>query len=87
MIDVAGPSFEASATMGRAPCCDKERINKGPWTEAEDTILSAYIKAHGEGCWRTLPKAAGNKTSTYISKQRNMQSYVIMMCKNVSHLL
>ncbi|CAK9864838.1 unnamed protein product [Sphagnum jensenii] len=45
--------------MGRAPCCDKQGINKGPWTEAEDTILSAYIKAHGEGCWRTLPKAAG----------------------------
>ncbi|CAK9205012.1 unnamed protein product [Sphagnum troendelagicum] len=45
--------------MGRAPCCDKPLINKGPWTEAEDTILSAYIKAHGGGCWRTLPKAAG----------------------------
>ncbi|CAK9265985.1 unnamed protein product [Sphagnum jensenii] len=45
--------------MGRAPCCDKEGLNRGPWTEAEDAILSAYIKAHGEGSWRTLPKAAG----------------------------
>jgi myb proto-oncogene protein len=46
--------------MGRAPCCDKEGLNRGPWTEAEDAILSAYIKAHGEGSWRTLPKAAGS---------------------------
>nr|ADL18407.1 P1 transcription factor [Eremochloa ophiuroides] len=45
--------------MGRAPCCEKAHTNKGAWTKEEDDRLVAYIKAHGEGCWRSLPKAAG----------------------------
>ncbi|KAL9259862.1 Transcription factor MYB3-like protein [Drosera capensis] len=45
--------------MGRSPCCERERMNKGAWTKEEDERLVGYIKAHGEGCWRSLPKAAG----------------------------
>ncbi|KDP22654.1 hypothetical protein JCGZ_02496 [Jatropha curcas] len=43
----------------RKPCCDKEGNNKGAWSKQEDQILIDYIKTHGEGCWRSLPKAAG----------------------------
>jgi len=45
--------------MGRSPCCEQAHTNKGAWTKEEDQRLVAYIKAHGEGCWRSLPKAAG----------------------------
>ncbi|TVU04643.1 hypothetical protein EJB05_47769, partial [Eragrostis curvula] len=45
--------------MGRSPCCEKAHTNKGAWTKEEDERLVAYIKAHGEGCWRSLPRAAG----------------------------
>lgn len=45
--------------MGRAPCCQKTLTNKGAWSKDEDEALVAYIQAHGEGCWRSLPKAAG----------------------------
>ncbi|KAK3125359.1 hypothetical protein QOZ80_7BG0603830 [Eleusine coracana subsp. coracana] len=45
--------------MGRAPCCDKAGLKKGPWTPEEDEKLVAYIKKHGQGNWRTLPKNAG----------------------------
>ncbi|KAH7445980.1 hypothetical protein KP509_01G031100 [Ceratopteris richardii] len=45
--------------MGRAPCCEKIGLNRGAWTREEDTKLIEYIAAHGEGNWRTLPKAAG----------------------------
>jgi len=45
--------------MGRSPCCEKAHTNKGAWTKEEDDRLIAYIKANGEGCWRSLPKAAG----------------------------
>ncbi|KAG6475429.1 myb-related protein 308-like [Zingiber officinale] len=47
------------STMGRSPCCEKAHTNRGAWTKEEDQLLIAYIKAHGEGCWRSLPKAAG----------------------------
>ncbi|CAK7352810.1 unnamed protein product [Dovyalis caffra] len=47
--------------MGRSPCCSKEGLNRGAWTALEDKILTAYIKAHGEGKWRNLPKRAGLK--------------------------
>ncbi|PUZ72467.1 hypothetical protein GQ55_2G396300 [Panicum hallii var. hallii] len=45
--------------MGRAPCCEKSGLKKGPWTPEEDDKLVAYIKKHGQGNWRTLPKNAG----------------------------
>uniref|UniRef100_A0A1J3IRE9 Transcription repressor MYB4 n=1 Tax=Noccaea caerulescens TaxID=107243 RepID=A0A1J3IRE9_NOCCA len=45
--------------MGRSPCCEKAHTNKGAWTKEEDERLKAYINTHGEGCWRSLPKAAG----------------------------
>ncbi|CAI0557486.1 unnamed protein product [Linum tenue] len=45
--------------MGRSPCCEKAHTNKGAWTKEEDDRLVAYIKSHGEGCWRSLPKSAG----------------------------
>eukprot|EP00249_Psilotum_nudum_P026924 c3396_g1_i1 orf=2-211(+) len=45
--------------MGRAPCCDKMGLKKGPWTTDEDQKLVAYIQEHGHGSWRALPKQAG----------------------------
>ncbi|KAF8399020.1 hypothetical protein HHK36_014886 [Tetracentron sinense] len=43
----------------RKPCCDKQDTNKGAWSKQEDQKLIDYIRAHGEGCWRSLPRAAG----------------------------
>nr|URH24711.1 MYB102 [Vaccinium corymbosum] len=45
--------------MGRAPCCEKNGLKKGPWTPEEDQKLIDYIHQHGYGNWRTLPKNAG----------------------------
>ncbi|KAK4265620.1 hypothetical protein QN277_026647 [Acacia crassicarpa] len=45
--------------MGRKPCCDKEGVNRGTWSVIEDGILSNFIKLHGEGKWRDIPKRAG----------------------------
>ncbi|XP_010936941.1 transcription factor MYB1 [Elaeis guineensis] len=47
--------------MGRRPCCSKVGLNRGSWSAQEDKILADYIKAHGEGKWRDLPKRAGLK--------------------------
>uniref|UniRef100_A0A6N2L1V3 Uncharacterized protein n=1 Tax=Salix viminalis TaxID=40686 RepID=A0A6N2L1V3_SALVM len=43
----------------RRPCCDKQHTNKGAWSQQEDQKLVDYIQEHGEGCWRSLPQAAG----------------------------
>ncbi|CAB4265155.1 unnamed protein product [Prunus armeniaca] len=43
----------------RKPCCDKQDTNRGAWSKQEDLKLIDYIRKHGEGCWRTLPQAAG----------------------------
>ncbi|XP_019180325.1 PREDICTED: myb-related protein Hv1-like [Ipomoea nil] len=45
--------------MGRAPCCEKEGLNRGRWTKEEDERLINYIHQNGEGSWRSLPKNAG----------------------------
>ena len=47
--------------MGRSPCCSKEGLNRGAWTAMEDRILKDYIKIHGDGQWRNLPKRAGER--------------------------
>lgn len=51
--------WSSTCEMGRSPCCEKAHTNKGAWSKEEDQVLIAYIRAHGEGCWRSLPKAAG----------------------------
>ncbi|XP_054780934.1 transcription factor MYB8-like [Prosopis cineraria] len=45
--------------MGRNPCNPKDSLNRGAWTAIEDQILTDYIKNHGQGKWRLLPKRAG----------------------------
>ncbi|XP_010531584.1 PREDICTED: transcription factor RAX3 [Tarenaya hassleriana] len=48
--------------MGRAPCCDKTAVKKGPWSPEEDTILKSYIEKHGTGGnWIALPQKIGLK--------------------------
>ncbi|KAF5763022.1 putative transcription factor MYB-HB-like family [Helianthus annuus] len=45
--------------MGRAPCCEKTSVKKGPWSHQEDRILMDYVTLHGHPNWRVLPKLAG----------------------------
>ncbi|GER26434.1 myb domain protein 17 [Striga asiatica] len=45
--------------MGRAPCCDKKGLKRGPWTPEEDKKLVSFINKNGHGSWRSLPKLAG----------------------------
>ncbi|XP_042410807.1 transcription repressor MYB6-like [Zingiber officinale] len=48
--------------MGRAPCCDKATVKRGPWSPEEDEKLKSYIDQHGTGDnWIALPKKIGLK--------------------------
>ncbi|KAI3974786.1 hypothetical protein MKX01_028046 [Papaver californicum] len=48
--------------MGRAPCCDKANVKKGPWSPDEDLILKQFIEKQGTGGnWISLPHRAGLK--------------------------
>ncbi|CAO2841740.1 unnamed protein product [Amaranthus hypochondriacus] len=48
--------------MGRAPCCDKANVKKGPWSPEEDAKLKAYIEKFGTGGnWIALPQKIGLK--------------------------
>ncbi|KAI4380551.1 hypothetical protein MLD38_006728 [Melastoma candidum] len=48
--------------MGRAPCCDKANVKKGPWSPEEDAKLKAYIDEYGTGGnWIALPQKVGLK--------------------------
>ncbi|KAL5079022.1 hypothetical protein RYX36_007443 [Vicia faba] len=44
---------------GRAPCCDKTQVKRGPWSPAEDLKLIAFVQKFGHENWRSLPKQAG----------------------------
>ncbi|CAA7407356.1 unnamed protein product [Spirodela intermedia] len=48
--------------MGKAPCCDKANVKKGPWSPEEDAKLKAYVERHGTGGnWIALPHKIGLK--------------------------
>ncbi|CAN1805228.1 Transcription factor RAX2 [Linum perenne] len=48
--------------MGRAPCCDKANVKRGPWSPEEDAKLKDYIDKHGTGGnWIAFPQKAGLK--------------------------
>jgi len=67
---------------GRAPCCDKSQVKRGPWSPAEDLRLIAFIQKHGHENWRALPKQAGqNLLSPSPSPSRSL--FLIM--ENIHH--
>nr|CAI46244.1 Myb-like protein [Humulus lupulus] len=46
--------------MGRAPCCDKTKVKRGPWSPEEDAALKHYMHNNGTGGnWIALPHKAG----------------------------
>ncbi|XP_056167216.1 transcription factor MYB1-like isoform X2 [Syzygium oleosum] len=45
--------------MGRSPCCAKQGMNRGAWSNDEDQILTDYVTLHGEGKWRKVSQNAG----------------------------
>jgi transcription factor MYB, plant len=48
------------SAMGRAPCCDKASVKKGPWSPEEDAKLKSYIEQNGTGGnWIALPQKIG----------------------------
>ncbi|KAI3967675.1 hypothetical protein MKX01_039585 [Papaver californicum] len=48
--------------MGRAPCCDKANVKRGPWSPEEDATLINYLEKNGtSGNWISLPQKAGLK--------------------------
>jgi hypothetical protein len=54
--------------MGRAPCCDKATVKKGPWSPEEDAMLKNYIEEHGTGGnWIALPHKIGKYKTQCVS--------------------
>lgn len=53
--------------MGRAPCCDKANVKKGPWSPEEDSALKAYIEKNGTGGnWIALPQKIGTRLNSLL---------------------
>ena len=62
--------------MGRAPCCDKGSVKRGPWSPEEDEQLRSYVRRHGiGGNWIALPQKAGTlhpaPASSALNEQRS----------------
>lgn len=54
--------------MGRAPCCDKANVKRGPWSPEEDAKLKSYIEEHGTGGnWIALPQKIGTSNLIFIN--------------------
>ncbi|GMY28817.1 transcription factor RAX2-like [Fagus crenata] len=52
--------------MGRAPCCDKANVKKGPWSPEEDETLKSYLQTYGTGGnWMALPRKADNEVKNH----------------------
>uniref|UniRef100_A0A0E0IJX3 Uncharacterized protein n=1 Tax=Oryza nivara TaxID=4536 RepID=A0A0E0IJX3_ORYNI len=68
--------------MGRAPCCDKATVKKGPWAPEEDAALKAYVDAHGTGGnWIALP----HKIGTCRARRRRLEMTVLMSIWLIAH--
>ncbi|URE11246.1 Myb-like DNA-binding domain [Musa troglodytarum] len=68
LFSTPGIEVEGSRKMGRAPCCDKATVKKGPWSPEEDAMLKAYIEKHGTGGnWIALPHKIGMSSNYSIA--------------------
>ncbi|GKV26979.1 hypothetical protein SLEP1_g36188 [Rubroshorea leprosula] len=57
--------------MGRAPCCDKANVKRGPWSPEEDATLKRYIETHGiGGNWIALPQKAEPRSGLLLDEER-----------------
>lgn len=64
--------------MGRAPCCDKANVKKGPWSPEEDAKLKSYIDQFGTGGnWIALPQKIGTVHQNSI--QFNSFCYILSL--------
>ncbi|KAJ1400712.1 SANT/Myb domain [Sesbania bispinosa] len=75
--------------MGRSPCCSKEGLNRGAWTAHEDKILTDYIRLHGEGKWRNLPKRADQilREAIYPLMKKSLSSGFTIYWETDSHVV
>ncbi|KAL5765583.1 hypothetical protein ACOSP7_016200 [Xanthoceras sorbifolium] len=56
--------------MGRAPCCDKTKVKRGPWSPEENATLIRYLETQGTGGNRiALPQKAGSCSSPLLTPQ------------------
>ncbi|CAN1317196.1 Transcription factor MYB36 [Linum perenne] len=63
--------------MGRAPCCDKANVKKGPWSPEEDSKLKSYIDQHGTGGnWISLPQKIGTLFFFFFSSSSHLYLYL-----------
>jgi hypothetical protein len=63
--------IESTIADGEAPCCDKKKLKKRPWTPEEDKIFMGFITANDNGSWRMLPKLAGLSVFLHQIHQRS----------------
>jgi hypothetical protein len=92
-------SVTSELAMGRAPCCDKASVKKGPWSPDEDATLKKYLENHGTGGnWIALPHKAGlsfptqyhNNTYIYSSSfRKNCKTHLffLLLEKTATNLL
>ncbi|OIW09954.1 hypothetical protein TanjilG_18261 [Lupinus angustifolius] len=52
--------------MGRAPCCDKANVKRGPWSPDEDATLKNYLKNHGTGGLKRCGKSCRLRWLNYL---------------------
>ncbi|ONK63736.1 uncharacterized protein A4U43_C07F18380 [Asparagus officinalis] len=52
--------------MGRAPCCDKSKVKKGPWSPEEDTKLKEFIEKNGTGGLKRCGKSCRLRWLNYL---------------------
>ncbi|KAF2304407.1 hypothetical protein GH714_030793 [Hevea brasiliensis] len=52
--------------MGRAPCCDKANVKRGPWSPEEDATLKRYFETHGTGGLKRCGKSCRLRWLNYL---------------------
>ena len=76
--------------MGRAPCCDKANVKKGPWSPEEDAKLKDYIEQHGTGGnWIALPQKVGKCIiiEIYMMMMSHITLFKLMMTCSYARIL
>ncbi|KAK1551076.1 hypothetical protein Q3G72_029831 [Acer saccharum] len=52
--------------MGRAPCCDKTKVKRGPWSPEEDSTLIRFIETHGTAGLKRCGKSCRLRWLNYL---------------------
>ncbi|KAL5830823.1 hypothetical protein ACOSQ4_016177 [Xanthoceras sorbifolium] len=65
--------------MGRAPCCDKTKVKRGPWSPEENATLIRYLETQGTSVTTWSPRHKWRRSPLPLKKKKKKKKQSLVL--------